>query len=142
MTSVRHRPAGHPVINIPRKEFSGSYLATPSVVGAARRACEGAALGWGVPRPTVEDVGVVVSELLTNAVRATPHQEVRVSVALNGSDLSVEVWDASPEAPEQRTPGLEDVAGRGLAIVEALSRECGVRPEPSGGKTVFAVLTC
>lgn len=142
MTSVRHRPAGLPVINIPRKEFSGSYPATPSVVGTARRACEAAALGWGVPRSTAEDAGLVVSELLTNAVRATPHQEVRVSVALDGTDLSIEVWDASPEVPEQRTPGLEDVAGRGLAIVEALSRECGVRPGLYGGKTVFAVLAC
>ncbi|MFI0448581.1 ATP-binding protein [Actinomadura sp. 6N118] len=128
-----------------RKAFECSYLATPGAVGIARRAAELAVLGWGVRREKADDVGLVVSELLTNAVRACPHSEVRVTVVWNTAQVIVEVWDRSSAPPVPRRPaalddfGLDDPGGRGLGIVQALARRCGSRPD-GGGKTVFAVI--
>ncbi|MEU5882172.1 ATP-binding protein [Spirillospora sp. NPDC047279] len=129
-----------------RKAFMCCYLATPGAVGIARKAAELAVLGWGVHRGTADDVGLVVSELLTNAVRACPHTEVRVAVEWSAPDaVTVEVWDSSPRRPVERRPagidegGPDDPGGRGLGIVQALARHCGSRPD-GNGKTVFAVI--
>jgi len=43
--------------------------------------------------------------------------------------------------PELRVPGLGGVGGRGLVLVDKLSRTCGTASLLSGGKVVWAVLT-
>lgn len=126
------------------------FLASPEVVQQGRLIVEAQALLWGLAEETVEAAVLVASELLTNAVRATPHRPVSLRLSLAGRRLRVEVWDSSPERPKQAAPDLSmprkpvaddapDPGGWGPGIVGSLSEERGVRAE-FDGKSVWAVL--
>ena len=85
----------------------------------------------------VDDVRQVVSELATNAI---VHARSSFTVVLSGLPASIllEVLDLSGTAPVPRTAAALDLAGRGLAIVAALSLDWGVTARSAGGKTVWA----
>lgn len=85
-----------------------------------------------------QDALLVVSELVTNAVRHTAG--TCTLAAWNGPTwLRVEVRDSSTELPRfsPTPPGPLEVGGRGLHIVDTLSRQWGVR-SAEHGKTVWA----
>jgi anti-sigma regulatory factor (Ser/Thr protein kinase) len=63
--------------------------------------------------------------------------DVEVLVRLTADTAQIEVTDISEMALAPRDAGDEESSGRGLAIVEAMARRWGVRPGPSGGKTVW-----
>jgi anti-sigma regulatory factor (Ser/Thr protein kinase) len=92
------------------------------------------------PPELVEDVELVVSELVTNAVR---HGLGAITMYLEvASDrVVVGVQDEGAGWPVPRQPALTAVDGRGLAMVALLAAEWGVRPAPDGGKVVWCVLT-
>jgi len=110
---------------------------------------------WEVPA-VVDDAEVVVSEILTNAIKATTllpcdgdapepsdrPDHVCLCLFLDDGELVVEVWDPRYEIPKRRDVDLFDEGGRGLWLVESLSRAWGVRWPPTGGKIVWARLTC
>jgi len=85
----------------------------------------------------VDDIKVVVSELATNAMA---HARTPFSVILCAFDGTVvlEVSDASRAEPALVAARSLDTSGRGVAIVQALSRDWGVLPRVSGGKSVWA----
>ena len=89
-------------------------------------------------RAEVVDAAVLlVSELVTNAVRhASPPIIVEV-ICETSHSLQVRVSDATPEPPWPGRPGVHDEGGRGLAITEVLSDEWGVDPTAGDGKTVW-----
>ena len=68
----------------------------------------------------IYDASVVVSELLTNSVRAGAHV-TRLSLSLHRDTLRVMVDDDAPGAPTMRAAEDRDANGRGMAIVAALS---------------------
>jgi anti-sigma regulatory factor (Ser/Thr protein kinase) len=77
-----------------------------------------------------EDGGVVVSELVTNAVVASAGLRPTVAPVLVwlGSDtrcVLVAVADVSPQPPMRLDPGPDVERGRGLALVEAFSSRWG-----------------
>lgn len=122
------------------------FAATPTAAAWARRHTADVLGRWGVAEMT-EDVCLVVSELVGNAVRhaVTPETAAvscRLVLKLFVDVLAVEVWDPSPSivAPVVQNDPLSE-SGRGLAIVEAV---CGapvlVYTEPGAGKTVVAVV--
>jgi anti-sigma regulatory factor (Ser/Thr protein kinase) len=76
----------------------------------------------------VDDVGLVVSELATNAVR---HAGTPFTVFLTGvkDSVVVGVIDSSAGVPQQVSPGPLDLGGRGLDIVDQVSRDWGVRAQ-------------
>ncbi len=90
------------------------------------------------PRAAVSDAELVVSELVTNAIRARC-VEVSVHLLIEDECLRVGVEDQAPGLPEQREAANTDVTGRGLGIVSALASEWGVRGTP-GGKEVWAAI--
>ncbi|HEX6471722.1 MAG TPA: ATP-binding protein [Streptosporangiaceae bacterium] len=122
-------------------EFKRSLLAVPSSVGLARDLAEVQLRKWGLVEVTGEVV-LVVSELLTNAVKANPGELVEFEMYLLPGALMIEIWDPSPEPPMPRTAGPDDTSGRGLAIVELITEIWGTRRPPRGGKTVWARLRC
>jgi hypothetical protein len=91
----------------------------------------------------VDDASVIVSELISNALRHArplPSGEVRVCWLRRGDVLELEVSDGGAMTEPRRGPGtLSSLGGRGLGIVEALSDGWGVRHE-EGATTVWAVL--
>ena len=90
------------------------------------------------------DVELVVSELATNAVL---HAQSGFELTVNYDDtvLQIEVADGDPKLPSVGVNVPEAPSGRGLRIVEQLSKRWGVRYCASGpgrGKTVWADLEC
>jgi anti-sigma regulatory factor (Ser/Thr protein kinase) len=91
----------------------------------------------------VADCRLVVSELVGNAVRhARPLAGGTVDVGwqVDGDGVAITVSDGgAPSEPQVRTVETDDVAGRGLTIVEALARRWWVERNDSR-TTVHAVL--
>lgn len=114
----------------------------PGGVPAVRRRVRAVLADWPLSADVAEDVLLLVSELLTNAVvHALPPATLRLSRVLvyGRSAVRVEVTDMGPVAPVGLpAPVLApDEHGRGLGIVTALSARCGVR-ERFGGNTRWA----
>ncbi|MEU3187438.1 ATP-binding protein [Streptomyces sp. NPDC006923] len=103
---------------------------------------------WRVPSDHIETATLVVSELVTNSVRhvsaATPATgPVRLALILRhrGTHLIVEVADPDVRPPVHQglsAPSAE--SGRGLFIVESVSKEWGYYFPPTGGKVVWCML--
>jgi anti-sigma regulatory factor (Ser/Thr protein kinase) len=84
-----------------------------------------------------DDVGLAVSELATNAAI---HARTPFTVSLQDGAESVllTVRDGAPELPHRVNTNVMDTHGRGLAIVELLSRDWGVTTAPDASKSVWA----
>jgi anti-sigma regulatory factor (Ser/Thr protein kinase) len=86
----------------------------------------------------IYDATVVVSELLTNSIRA--HSRVaRLSLALHRDVLRVIVDDDAPGQPRVRAAESAETSGRGMAIVASLASAWSVERLISG-KQVWAEL--
>ncbi|WP_282700782.1 ATP-binding protein [Streptomyces sp. CC219B] len=101
--------------------------------------------GWGVTRDTAADAELVLSELVTNALRVPVPSDrqvgVRIARSLAEGLLRLEVSDAGAGHPELREPGDGETDGRGLFLVRALAHRWGVERRAAGiGKTVYAEL--
>ena len=103
----------------------------------ARRLVREAVDGW--PREQLDTAQLLVTELVANALL---HGQGDIGLGIRVSDdlLRVEVSDTSTNLPRlvHPPPSMADETGRGLFLVEALSRAWGTRAnQPSGGKTVW-----
>ncbi|GAA4233959.1 ATP-binding protein [Actinomadura meridiana] len=90
-----------------------------------------------------DDVGLVTSELVSNAVRHAGTDTIQVDAFSDADDHEgvyvVEVWDADPMRPVAGRPSAESVGGRGLWVVAQVADEWGVRfDHEDGGKVVYA----
>ena len=118
---------------VARMEFDASLSSprrTRVFVGSTAR-------GWGLG-----DVGVLaellVSEVVTNAVEHGSSGGAVEIIALP-TGLRVEVTDQSLGLPELRNPSATEPTGRGLSIVDQLSRWWGVERATDGKKVWFEV---
>ncbi|WP_042419839.1 ATP-binding SpoIIE family protein phosphatase [Streptacidiphilus anmyonensis] len=91
---------------------------------------------WGAADDTRDDVLLLVSELVANAVRFATGP-VTVRVIRTGSGLLCEVGDTGNGRPRLGRGGLLDEGGRGLRIVHRLTTRWGVRWTDTG-KVVWA----
>jgi anti-sigma regulatory factor (Ser/Thr protein kinase) len=130
--------------------------ALPSAVGSARRYARRMLAGWGLDAMT-DDVEIIVSELITNAVKATGCTEARavwnrlhdrVGViylcmsATAEARVIVEVWDRATLPPHEVEADADAEQGRGLKLVSALSVRWGTRWPTGGGKIVWCECVC
>ena len=126
--------------------------ALPGATPCARLHARAVLTEWGLA-DLAEAAELIVSELVTNAVRASTGKDGRpkydgasmpVVVLRMASDrvrLLIEVWDAIPGAPAAAHPGPEDEAGRGLMLVEAMCDRWRWQTVPNWpGKVVWAEL--
>lgn len=97
----------------------------------------------GVCDPAVGDAALVLTELLSNAIlHASPLNgaSLQVTWTLAGGLVEVAVSDGgSTTRPRAQHPPPSATGGRGLAIVEHLSRSWGVHTGDNG-TTVWAVV--
>ncbi|MEU3984618.1 ATP-binding protein [Streptomyces sp. NPDC026672] len=72
-----------------------------------------------------DDVMLVVSELVTNAVLHAGTSEIRVTMAVRDGFLVITVVDGVPGAAATRHTDGNSESGRGLELVEAVAKEHG-----------------
>jgi anti-sigma regulatory factor (Ser/Thr protein kinase) len=98
-----------------------------------------------VAQPDIDTVELVVSELVTNALRhgdTGDGEPPRLSLRLVDSEVVVEVCDASPVMPRVVAASEWDEAGHGLQLLDALAAAWGATPvvvdKKQCGKRVWA----
>lgn len=92
------------------------------------------------PMQAREEAVLVVNELTSNAIRHVA-QPFTVSVAVGRDEVLLAVADPSRSEPVLRAAQASATAGRGMQVVDDLSREWGVRLVHHDGKTVWARLS-
>ncbi|MDP9433847.1 MAG: ATP-binding protein [Actinomycetota bacterium] len=113
----------------------------PAAVGRARRALAPCLVAWGLPAPLRDDLLLVLSELVTNAVRhALDDRDLALTVVCLDDELVVTVRDHVPALPVQRRAAPDAESGRGMTLVAAVSSRWWVERTP-GGKCVSVALT-
>ncbi|GFH37768.1 SpoIIE family protein phosphatase [Streptomyces pacificus] len=105
----------------------------PRSVGRARELARAQLVAWDLD-PLVDTVELLVSELVTNALRYG-EGEIRLRL-LRERTLVCEVWDSGLVQPRRRRARDTDEGGRGLQLVGLLSAAWGSRRTPRG-KTVW-----
>ena len=112
----------------------------PTSAALVRRRLEDDLSTEGIPRERIDEILVVASELVGNAIRHTdaPRSE-RLDVTWDIDDTGVTVWvgDSSTDDPKPRSATADEAGGRGLAIVRAMSDDWGVQ-RLDHGKRVWA----
>jgi anti-sigma regulatory factor (Ser/Thr protein kinase) len=118
--------------------------ALPSAVSCSRLHARLVIQEWGLAA-LADNVELLVSELMTNAVYASwgvgSALSVRLWLLADRERVLIIVWDASPHAPVRAEVSAEAESGRGLMLVEAISAQWGTSATPTGGKTVWALIT-
>jgi anti-sigma regulatory factor (Ser/Thr protein kinase) len=107
----------------------------------------------GIGKDTADMAELLVSELVTNAVRfaGDPARALRYSERANASlitlslrhfreSLLIEVYDTDDNPPVLSGPDDDTESGRGLILVNALSKEWSYFFPPGGGKVVYCTL--
>jgi anti-sigma regulatory factor (Ser/Thr protein kinase) len=126
---------------------AAAFPSAPSSVPAARHLVRCDLGATDLPQRVIDDSVLVVSELMTNAVRhARPMREygrpdaIRLRWTAEPDRVSIDVTDGGgPDRPHVETADPIDTGGRGLAIVQAVATDWGVtRSGPA--VTVFAVV--
>ncbi|WP_370352199.1 ATP-binding protein [Catenulispora sp. EB89] len=143
-----------PAMTSPRPSLMSSInLAAVATAVSCSRLFVGSTLKqWNLQHLT-DDAELIASELVTNAVKKTgitrpsprftelaglAMLQVRLVVLRDG--LIVEVWDRDTTAPVVSSVEELDESGRGLFIVETLSRRWNFYRPEGGGKWVWAEL--
>lgn len=113
----------------------------PESAGRARRAARTMLTDWRL-EPLVEDVDLVVSELVTNALLHSGDANgaadpIRFELDLRGRTLTCRVVDSSPLPPRPEEAAETAESGRGLILVEALASAWDWEDVPEG-KSVWA----
>ncbi|WP_084517596.1 ATP-binding protein [Microtetraspora niveoalba] len=100
---------------------------------------------WGLSE-LGDDAALVVSELVTNAVRYALYPDegpderpITLTLVRLSPDILLAVADPSDEVPTPKEPDFISEHGRGLYIVETYSQAWGWDPLDDGGKAVWAL---
>jgi anti-sigma regulatory factor (Ser/Thr protein kinase) len=103
----------------------------PEASATARRALR--RLRSDLDPPLVECMRLLVTELITNAVRHTRSPVVRLSVAVADPVVRVEVQDSGAGfVPQPRDEWRDREGGWGLVLVDRLADRWGVAREAAG----------
>ena len=113
-------------------ELHRQYSALETAPGSARRHLTAFLEAHGEAQ-LVPTASLLVSELVTNSF-IHGGEPIHVRVGLFGSVLRVEVDDTGNGHPPTRDP---DLHGRGLRLVDALSRDWGLAAHGSRGTTTW-----
>jgi anti-sigma regulatory factor (Ser/Thr protein kinase) len=118
--------------------------ALPGAVACARLHARHVLWEWGLSA-IVENAELLVSELVTNATRASPSAEriqpVGLWLSSDRSRLLIMVHDTSRYPPEPTGAAGDEERGRGLLIVDAISTIWGWEAQQDGGgKVVWALI--
>jgi signal transduction histidine kinase/DNA-binding response OmpR family regulator/serine phosphatase RsbU (regulator of sigma subunit) len=113
------------------RSASWPLAADRRAVSGVRRELADRLSDWGVDEQLRDDVVLVASEVITNAVI---HGRPPLTVHLRSDDGGVvlEVVDHASHLPRLMRPDADDEHGRGLQLVSLLGSRWGVRPAGTG----------
>jgi anti-sigma regulatory factor (Ser/Thr protein kinase) len=136
---MQRRPA-----TSPQRAAARALAAQPDSVKIARDLTRGTLHNWGMPA-LIDDAVLVVSELVTNALRygaAGRGDELAIWLQLLAQPpyLMCLVTDTSRDIPLRRQTGAGDASGRGLQVIESCCSRWGWHLLDQGGKVVWALL--
>ncbi|MFJ1974081.1 ATP-binding protein [Streptomyces sp. NPDC087903] len=119
-----------------RREGTPPRVEEACRVGVMRRIAAARLRYCGLTAMT-DDVMVVVSELLTNAVLHSGSQDIGLSITLPNGFLRIAVTDGRPGAATRRCGSNHNESGRGLHLVQAIAEMNGGRwgTEDAGATT-------
>ncbi|MFB4197382.1 ATP-binding protein [Streptomyces carpaticus] len=127
---------------------------SPAAPGSARELTRSTLTGWGLAR-LADDATVIVSELVTNALRygappagapasplppASADQPFLLSLVHCGGSVLCAVFDPGSAVPVVREPDFFQESGRGLHVLESLAQTWGWTAPNAHGKAVWALL--
>lgn len=107
-------------------------------LGPVREQVVAAAAGWGFP--DLQELEIVASELITNAVVHSGTDAVLTCRRTGADGIELSVCDHGAGDPRMGEISLIATSGRGLQIVDALTDAWGV-DRTSGTMTVWARMT-
>ena len=122
----------------PEYEAECLLPAAPASVREARSMVRRELSLWGAD-DLVDDCVLIISELVTNAVR---HGGAACALRICGGESFVygELFDPGAGAPRICERDMNATGGRGLQIVDSLAGDWGVTRPSSGGKVVWFTL--
>ncbi|WP_234377205.1 ATP-binding protein [Streptomyces sp. TP-A0356] len=110
----------------------------PETAAEARRLARQCCALWAFDEGTGETAALLISELVTNAVRHGRSHSIRVRIERPAPDrVRLAAVDKKRCSITLGRPSPENIGGRGLALVDALSDRWGVDLLP-WGKRVWA----
>jgi serine/threonine-protein kinase RsbW len=137
-------------VTVEKRRGGGIVLGTLTVrhgaesAGRVRRHLIDDLVRSGLSGSVVDDAALLITELITNAVRYAkplPGDVLRIGWDVHDSRLVLKVTDGGGgDAPHRQDAGPRDTRGRGLAIVEAVATRWGVDRSGSNLNTVWAEL--
>ena len=98
------------------------------------------AIGSDLPEPVLIDAKLLLTEVVTNAIRHADRGMQAVIIRIRSSNhfVRVEVLDPGPMFnPDPRPPGTGARGGRGLYLVDTVATAWGVEPDEAGKKVWF-----
>jgi anti-sigma regulatory factor (Ser/Thr protein kinase) len=99
-------------------------------VGRLRRIATAKLRHW-VLESLIDPAQLLISELVTNALRYGSGPEIAFRFILATDVLVIEVDDGSSHTPQVRQPAPEDESGRGMVLVSSIATDWGVSPDGS-----------
>ncbi|MFE2426577.1 ATP-binding protein [Streptomyces sp. NPDC059373] len=124
----------------PTAQLAMGAAPEPREVRRVRQEMEKALVTWEVVH-VIDDVLLVVSELVTNAVRHAPRPEIGFTATRCEGLLLIEVQDGSANPPILRHGSAGSTeSGRGLGLVHSLARDWGWMPHGDGTKSTWALI--
>jgi anti-sigma regulatory factor (Ser/Thr protein kinase) len=111
--------------------------AAPTAPAEARAVVE--AIGSDLPEAVLVDAKLLLSELVSNAIKHASRDRQAVIVRIRRNHfVRVEVLDPGPMfKPDPRPPGTGAGSGRGLFVVDRVANAWGVEPDEAGKKVWF-----
>jgi anti-sigma regulatory factor (Ser/Thr protein kinase) len=104
----------------------------PAAIGRARHEVEDALAGADVDESTSGDLMLLVSELVTNAVRHARGEAFEVRLQVQPDVLRLEVHDHGTGFEPRIKPSDDGCGGYGLYIVDRLADRWGVERDAGG----------
>ncbi len=120
----------------PPRRVRADLASRPLSVSQARALTRRTLSEWGVTSLR-DDVVLVVSELVTNAVTHAGTAPITFELLLDEAGLRVSVTDASHTPPELQDAAPGEEHGRGVSLVELLAAHWGME-STADGKRVWA----
>jgi anti-sigma regulatory factor (Ser/Thr protein kinase) len=143
----RWRDRRHGSLRPVPQTMSVGLAAVPESVREAREFARTVLRSWELGG-MYDDVRLVISELVTNALRYSvgyadcENTPIRLSLLRTGGRLTCAVTDPCDQIPVHRDPDSASQSGRGLHLVEAFSHSWNWAPLSSQGKVVWACFLC